>query len=83
MIHSFDDISHEGGLRTLRSAEVQIAITCDSFSPHLTTKRCRRVGTWATTNNLGIAYTPTNFSWLNRIEVQFTAVRYVALDGAA
>jgi hypothetical protein len=28
-----------------------------------------------------IAYTPTNSSWLNRIETQFTALRYVVLDG--
>ena len=28
-----------------------------------------------------IAYTPSNSSWLNRIEAQFTALRYFALDG--
>jgi len=28
-----------------------------------------------------IAYTPTNSSWLNHIEAQFTALRYFALDG--
>ena len=28
-----------------------------------------------------MAYTPTNSSWLNRIEAQFTALRYFALDG--
>ncbi|MCX4418484.1 hypothetical protein O1M63_45260 [Streptomyces mirabilis] len=27
------------------------------------------------------AYTPTNSSWLNRIEAQFTALRYFTLDG--
>ena len=43
--------------------------------------RTRRVGTWATANNVEIAYTPTNSSWLNRIEAQFTALRYFALDG--
>ena len=26
-------------------------------------------------------YVPTNASWLNRIEAQFTALRYFALDG--
>ncbi|WUJ19977.1 BREX-1 system adenine-specific DNA-methyltransferase PglX (plasmid) [Streptomyces sp. NBC_00390] len=30
---------------------------------------------------LEIAYTPTNSSWLNRIEAQFTALRYFTLDG--
>nr|WP_128806418.1 IS630 family transposase [Streptomyces sp. Termitarium-T10T-6] len=68
-------------LRTLYSADVRIAIVCDNFSPHLTTKRCRRVADWAEANNVEIAYTPTNSSWLNRIEAQFTALRYFALDG--
>jgi hypothetical protein len=28
-----------------------------------------------------MVYTPSNASWLNRIEAQFTALRYFALDG--
>ena len=68
-------------LRTLYPADVRIAIVCDNFSPHLTTKRCRRVAAWAQANNVEIAYTPTNSSWLNRIEAQFTGLRYFALDG--
>jgi len=68
-------------LRTLYPAQVRIAIVCDNYSPHLTTKRCRRVADWAEANNAEIAYTPTNSSWLNRIEAQFTALRYFALDG--
>ncbi|WRY80309.1 hypothetical protein OG388_03340 [Streptomyces clavifer] len=39
------------------------------------------MGTWAAANNVEIAYTPTNSSWLNRIEAQFTAPRYFTLDG--
>jgi hypothetical protein len=58
-----------------------MAIVCDNFSPHLTTKRGRRVGAWAQANNVEIAHTPTNSFWLNRIEAQFTALRYFALDG--
>lgn len=68
-------------LRTLYPAEVRVAIVCDNFSPHLTTKKCRRVTEWAKANNVELAYTPTNSSWLNRIEAQFTALRYFALDG--
>ncbi len=68
-------------LRTLYPADVCIAIVCDNYSPHLTTKRCRRVADWAEANNVEIAYAPTNSSWLNRIEAQFTALRYFALDG--
>lgn len=68
-------------LRSLHPADVRIAIVCDNYSPHLTTRRCQRVGTWAAANNVEIAYTPTNSSWLNRIEAQFTALRYFALGG--
>ena len=39
------------------------------------------VGDWAEASNVEIAYTPTNSSWLNRIEAQFTALRYFALNG--
>lgn len=68
-------------LRTLYPPSVRIAIICDNFSPHLTTKKDGRVGAWASANNVEIAYTPTNSSWLNRVEAQFTALRYFALDG--
>jgi transposase len=68
-------------LRSLYPPEVRIAIVCDNYSPHLSTARDTRVGTWAAANNVEFAYTPTNSSWLNRIEAQFTALRYFALDG--
>jgi len=68
-------------LRTLYPPATRIAIICDNFSPHLTTTRDSRVGAWAKANNVEIAYTPTNSSWLNRIEAQFAALRYFALDG--
>jgi transposase len=68
-------------LRSLYPPQVRIAIICDNFSPHLTTRKDKRVGAWAAANNVEIAYTPTNCSWLNRIEAQFTALRYFALDG--
>ena len=53
----------------------------DNFSPHLSTKKDTRVGDWAAANNVELAYVPTNASWLNRIESQFQALRYFALDG--
>jgi transposase len=68
-------------LRSLYPPSTRIAIICDNFSPHLSTRKDRRVGTWAGVNNVEIAYTPTNSSWLNCIEAQFTALRYFALDG--
>ena len=36
-------------LRSLYPPEVRIAIVCDNYSPHLSTKRDDRVGAWATT----------------------------------
>jgi transposase len=68
-------------LRSLYPPDVRIAIICDNYSPHLTTRKCQRVGTWTEANNVEIAYTPTNSSWLNRIEAQFTALRYFTLNG--
>ena len=68
-------------LRSLYPPTTRIAIVCDNFSPHLTTAKDGRVGAWASANNVEIAYTPTNSSWLNRVEAQFTALRYFALDG--
>ena len=60
---------------------MRLGIVCDNFSPHLSTKTDSRVGDWAAANNVEIAYTPFYGSWLNRIEPQFTALRYFTLDG--
>ena len=68
-------------LRSLHPAHVRIAIVCDNFSPHLSTKTDPRVGDWAAANNVELAYVPFYGSFLNRIEPQFTALRYFALDG--
>jgi transposase len=68
-------------LRSLYPPEVRIAIVMDNFSPHLSTQKDDRVGVWAATNNVELAYVPTNASWLNRIECQFTALRYFTLNG--
>jgi transposase len=68
-------------LRSLHPPEVRIAIVLDNFSPHLSTKKDQRVGDWAAVNNVELAYVPFYASWLNRIEAQFQALRYFALDG--
>jgi transposase len=68
-------------LRSLHPPDVRIAIVMDNFSPHLSTNNDQRVGEWAAANNVELAYVPTNASWLNRIEAQFQALRYFALDG--
>jgi transposase len=68
-------------LRSLHPVQVRIAIVCDNFSPHLSTRTDPRVGEWAAANNVELAYVPFYGSWLNRIEAQFTALRYFALNG--
>ena len=68
-------------LRSLHPPEIRMAIVMDNYSPHLSTKKDQRVGEWAAANNVELAYVPTNASWLNRIEAQFQALRYFALDG--
>ena len=68
-------------LRSLHPVQVRIAIVMDNYSPHLSTKVNTRVGDWAAANNVELAYVPFYGSWLNRIEAQFTALRYFALDG--
>jgi transposase len=68
-------------LRSLHPPQVRIAIVLDNYSPHLSTKTDTRVGDWAAANNVELAYVPFYGSWLNRIEAQFTGLRYFALDG--
>jgi transposase len=68
-------------LRSLHPPQARIAIVLDNFSPHRSTKTDQRVGNWAAANNVELAYVPFYGSWLNRIEAQFTALRYFALDG--
>jgi transposase len=68
-------------VRSLYPPEVRLGLVLDNYSPHLSTRDDPRVGQWAVANNVELAYVPTNASWLNRIEAQFTALRYFALDG--
>jgi transposase len=68
-------------VRSLHPEHKRLAIILDNFSPHLTTKTDTRVGDYAAAHNIELAYVPFNASWLNRIEPQFTGLRYFALDG--
>jgi transposase len=68
-------------LRFLYPPEVRLGLVLDNFSAHLSTKTDTRVGDWAAANEVELAYVPFYASWLNRIEAQFTALRYFALDG--
>lgn len=68
-------------LRSLHPPQVRIAIILDNFAPHRSTRTDGRVGEWAAANNVEFAYVPYYGFWLNRIEAQFTGLRYFALNG--
>lgn len=68
-------------LRSLHPIIERIAIIMDNYGPHLSTRVDTRVGDWAAANNVELAYVPFYASHLNRIEPQFTALRYFALNG--
>ena len=67
-------------LRSLYPPDVRVAIVrqLQPAPDHPQGQARRAVGRGS---NVEIAYTPTNSSWLNRVEAQFTALRYFALDG--
>ena len=58
-------------LRRRYPLDERIYLVLDNFSPH---KR-REIRLWAKTNNVSLVWTPTNASWLNRIECQFTELK--------
>lgn len=64
-------------IRTLHPTSTRLHFILDNFSPHLG----EQVRAWAAANNVELAYTPHYGSWLNRIEAQFKALRYFALNG--
>ncbi|HEY0692863.1 MAG TPA: IS630 family transposase [Kribbella sp.] len=56
----------------------KLYVVCDNFSPH----RKAEVTAWCQTNDVELVFTPSNASWLNWIECEFTALRYFTLDGS-
>ncbi len=64
-------------VRSLHPESVRIAIVLDNFSPHVSSD----IRTWAAEHNVELAFVPFYASWLNRIEAQFQALRYFAIDG--
>lgn len=66
-------------LRWVRSRyprEQKLHIVMDNYGSHMTTE----VMAWAKTHNVRFYLTPTNGSWMNRIESQFTALKKFALQ---
>ncbi|WP_247663179.1 transposase [Micromonospora sp. U21] len=66
-------------LKTLRARwpGEHLYLICDNFSPH----KHPEVQAWCATNQVDLVFLPTYASWLNRIEAEFAAVRYFALNG--
>jgi transposase len=56
----------------------RLYVVCDNFSPH----HKAQVADWCTDHDDELVFTPTNASWLNWIECEFTALRYFTLDGS-
>jgi transposase len=69
-------------LRSLYPSGMRIGLVLDNASAHLSTRKDRRVGQWAAASNVELAYTPTNASYLNRIEGHLAALRYFTLGHA-
>ncbi len=56
----------------------KLYLVVDNFSPHKKDK----VTDWCEQNNVELVFTPSNASWLNRIEAEFTHLRYFTLNGS-
>jgi hypothetical protein len=56
----------------------KLCIVCDNFSPHKKADVLR----WCRHNEMDLVFAPSNASWLNLIECEFTALRYFTLDGS-
>ena len=63
--------------RRYRRSET-LHIVVDNYGPHLK----EEVQQWARANNVVFYFTPTNASWLNRIECQLAALKKFALDNS-
>jgi transposase len=55
----------------------RLYLVMDNYGPH---KR-PEVRAWCAANAIELVFLPTNASWLNWIECEFTALRYFALNG--
>jgi len=61
--------------RRYRMSET-LHVVVDNYGPHCKAEVLR----WVRTHNVKLYFVPTNASWLNRIESQFTAMRKFALN---
>ena len=62
-----------------RYGREKLYIILDNYSTH----KMKEVKRYARENNIELVFTPTNASWLNRIECEFTAVKKFALENSS
>jgi transposase len=65
-------------LRRRYPKKERLHVVLDNYKPHIKYE----VVAWAKVNNVHLIFTPTNASWLNRIECEFTALKKFALDNS-
>ncbi|ALG06405.1 transcriptional regulator [Kibdelosporangium phytohabitans] len=53
-------------------------LICDNYGSH----HKAEVTAWCADHDIELVFTPSNASWLNWIECEFTALRYFTLDGS-
>ncbi len=73
-----DFLSFLRWLRRRYRKEERLHIVLDNFKPHIKAE----VIAWARRNNIRLVFTPTNASWLNRIESHFAALKQFALNNS-
>ncbi|MGH3096562.1 MAG: transposase [Streptosporangiales bacterium] len=52
-------------------------LICDNYGPH----KKLQVTSWCAEHAIELVFPPSNASWLNWIEPEFTTLRYFALNG--
>ncbi len=62
-------------LRSLHPPQVRIAIVCDNFGPHLSTRKAKRAGQWAAASSVEIAYTPGGLNQWERKTLELSQER--------
>jgi transposase len=56
----------------------RLYLICDNYGAH----KKAEVRAWCADHDVELVFTPSNASWLNWIECEFTALRYFTLDGS-
>jgi len=65
-------------MRSRYPVKERIYLILDNFSPH----RRPEIRRWARNNKVALVWTPTNASWMNHIECQFTEPKEFVLNNS-